>query len=1451
MQKRYKDLLRTLVRELRHKLVGTFATAESQAERGNLDRELERLGIAPNGTIKPIELLPDAQPHERYAYHVAAEQLTPLPLSQRSSVRAEIVERAAYTWINRLFALRAMEVRGLIDTTLRAEEVYGDISEKLYILRETEPERARGEDGGWWAVIEEACQELAQALPGLFALDDPAGALRPSPGVLVQCVTLVGGRLPDFTPEESDAAFADPDAIGWAYQFYQEEGKASIDAKCKRGGKVATRAELAAKTQLFTEPYMVQWLLQNSLGRSYHEAFPNSTLPDTWPYYVRPEQLDRVPYRTLADLTLLDPCMGSGHFLRAAFDMFVAMYREQFPEWSAQQIANRILSHHLHGIDLDPRTVQLTALTLYLRACDLIRDERQQQYLPGAGSYVPPELHLATTPTNLNKGTLQRHLERHPEDGLFRPLIEEIFAGLEQAEILGSLLRPREYLEHAITALGKLPSITQQGLFEQEMDAFRSEIVKMAKENPKRLKELALQRIIESFKSEEHNVDDVAAMLFGREAVQGVRLLQLLDRQYAVVVTNPPYLGSKYMDTSLKKDIENNFMAGKRDLSSAFILRCLELCQPNGRVGMITMQSWMFLRHYANLRSMTDKKPIVRNKEMKSKGILQDVSLEVLAHLGAGAFEEIEGEVVQNVMFIGANRQPIKEHKMVAFRLIGVKDSEEKAQALRKHPANIVTSFRQMDALAIPEAPLAYWVSPRILDILKSSRRINVGDERIAGVHIGLCTGHNDRFIRYSWEISYDLRRWPYCARAGRYQKWWGLNYSHAAWRIGAIEYAETSGSAVRNSHKYFQEGVTYSMMSSGAMGARQLWGDELFEQMSVGIVPTVDISPAGLLALLNNRVVSYLLRIVTQNIKFNAGYVENLPYERPPAIACRLAEICVHLKRYLVSIDPLERSFSVYHLTRVNKGVESPLQVSSLLHTLEGILETYATLLYRLSPRDVDTIIAETGTPAGWYPLINGYDTLPTLPDNLVLPPLPQEFFDYLAEHKRISPDSDELTRIKANLRALYEAGPGAKNVELEEGSEMGEDGEETEEIVPGAHISIPTETFLEALSVKMQLHPISIYRLLEEPHTERVRCKPEELRMLEDRLSVLILRLLGHRWPRQIEADEPVPAWGERSGIIPLVGGTGRTTLAERLRRRLQEEDGDLGAQQVERLLEELTSFSLEEWLRRRFFARHVSQFKHRPVAWHLASTPVKNNGKGKKRRGGGIQRKPAFECLLYAHAASLHALASIRGEFVEPLIRAERSRIERERAETQEGQLMGDEGESVMASERLRELEAFAEKLRLIEEQGFACTELDALLAQEQLDRWSGDGYTAPESQEALLRREQSFRVDINDGVRVNIAPLQLAGVLTSEVLKLADARKAIADRARWRSDERRWAREGKLPRCGWMDEQVPASVRWYELESQRLAERDKIEQKRLLSLPEEERDEVDREREEVQP
>ena len=215
-------------------------------------------------------------------------------------------------------------------------------------------------------------------------------------------------------------------------------------------------------------------------------------------------------------------------------------------------------------------------------------------------------MNLATTPTSLNEGALQRHLQRHPQDMPLKPLLEGIFSSLEQADILGSLIRPKEYLDHAIAELQRPHTIRMD--FDPEEAEIRRTITEMANRDPLGLRQMLLDRVADSFNAEAGNTDDVSAALFGREAEQGVRLLQLLDSRYAVVVTNPPYMGSKNMDTPLKKYVEKYYPSGKRDLYAAFILRCFELCRLNGRVAMVTMQSWMFLRSFAELRAIPEEK---------------------------------------------------------------------------------------------------------------------------------------------------------------------------------------------------------------------------------------------------------------------------------------------------------------------------------------------------------------------------------------------------------------------------------------------------------------------------------------------------------------------------------------------------------------------------------------------------------------------------------------------------------------------------------------------------------------------------------------------------------------------------------------------------------------------------------------------------------------------------
>lgn len=1430
MEKRHKDILRYLVVELRRTLAG----AADGSRRGDLDRVLERLGIAVDGVITPFDALPNPTIADRQARQVAEAELALVDAKERPATRAAFVERAAYGWVNRLLALRVLEARGLIDETLRANPAYNGLSEALYILRQSDPARASGPDGGWWAVIEDACATQAAALPGLFALDisrttgsssalhDPAVALRPGDAALVRCVELLGAP-PASTPKvqedaaltEMDATFADPDAIGWAYQFYQDEAKAQVYARLKAGKKVTTRDDISAATQLFTEPYMVQWLLQNSLGRSYHEAYPHSALPATWAYYMRPKRLDVPAFSTLESLTLLDPCVGSGHFVREAFDMFVDMYREQQPAFSATEIADRILEHHLHGIDIDPRAAQLAAFTLYARAWELIRDERRAQRRPGSGSYTPKAMNLAASPERIAPGALARHLARHPEDRMLEPLLKGVFAALERADILGSLLRPREHLQAAITELRKPHNLRLGTVEEQDLQAA---IETVAHTDPAHLEEMLLDRVAAGFAAEVRDSGDVAASLFGRAVERGVRLLQLLDQQYAVVVTNPPYMGSASMDKPLRDYVEHYYASGKRDLSAAFILRCVQLCMPYGRVSMVPPQTWMFQKSFAALRAVPidQVSKVIENGGFT--GLLRETKFEAIAQLARHAFAEADPPA-NPVLFV-LMCQPPGEDEFWAISISLPTAAEAQALILRTarraHDDARISLVKIKVLLSIANAPILCNLPTHVSAILDERGILGRNGGGNISVRDGMNTGDNERFVRFIWEQNDE--RWKAYSKGGGYGKWRGFEYYCVDWGTNGerIVAAHLSGTRVQNVETFFTPALCYSTVSRGSLGIRRT-NNCAYDGGGLSVQCDVNVRTA-VLATLNSRVVSYFARVLSQDIKFRGGYVEQVP--RPSTLGGideSLVDKITELKRRELEHNTIEKEFT--HPGDLDRSTEV------IRHTLEGLLESQVFAAYDINAAVTATVLGKVGSPAGWFPLVSGYENTSALIAAAGLEDTSGSAAHLkaaLQQCKRLDLDTVSLLRLKTRLRQIYEAGPGID--QPDEGDAISDD----EEIVDRGK-PIPTETFVEELSQKLIIHPVSVYCLLEELKAEGARCKPEELRLLEDQLSVLVLRLLGHQWPGQFESDESVPAWAVADGISPLSAGAGAPSLADRLRERLRVDRGDLGAQHVEALLTELTGQNLEIWLRRAFFPRHVRQFKYRPIAWHMASTPMSLSGtKGKNNNGkSGSRQVPAFECLVYYHASGLSLLARLRTQYVEPLLRAERGRVDVSRQ-------AGDDTATAQATARVQELEAFIERLRGVEERGFDTPDLEGALSGEPLDRWSGDGILAPASRDALLAQERAWVVDLNDGVRVNIAPVQLAGVLAANVLKEADAKKALVDRVRWRADERRWVREGVLPRCGWMAEDIPASPRWAERAPEREVEQRKLERKRVEAM-----------------
>jgi hypothetical protein len=563
----------------------------------------------------------------------------------------------------------------------------------------------------------------------------------------------------------------------------------------------------------------------------------------------------------------------------------------------------------------------------------------------------------------------------------------------------------------------------------------------------------------------------------------------------------------------------------------------------------------------------------------------------------------------------------------------------------------------------------------------------------------------------------------------------------------------------VRNEEMYFKEGLTYSLTARGSLGVRVMM-KSLFDPSGISIFPQL-INLYKLQAILNTHICSYILRAFSSSISFNGGYVSNFPL--PSGVtngsnmlnkAESLASLSTTLKKKIISNNIWEREYedninASSSTTKLEQLFSNFLHLINLrcvlLHTIEALTERIISQSYGLSPNEITDVFETTGSPAGWFPLIGGYDIIPKTD----IFEIPKEVNEYLKKHDRLKLREEELTQIKSRLRSLYEAGPWAKVedvIDEEKNSPESDDEGEADSLI-GKGIPIPTETFIEELSVKMEIHPISIYCLLKEMREkEGLVCWPEYKRYTEDYFTVMILRMLGFRWPKQIESDEPVPGWADKDGIIPVTEHTEEKILLERIRDRIGAEFGENKISDIESEFADILhnaaskeaeirgktlpkkKVTLAQWFENEFFRRHTSQFKKRPIAWHLTSS----NG--------------TFQVLMFYHRVSLDMFKNLKNRHLAKVQSYYGTLLERAR-----------KGESVPAglttgklSDIELELEEFSNKL-------------DKLIAMP-------------------------YEPLIDDGVRVNIAPLQKLGLLASPVLAIKDIDRAIADRNRWHEDDK---------------------------------------------------------------
>lgn len=586
---RTKRRLKSLVLELRRNL------------EEDLTRQLRRLGVdATKGAPTPIEKLSYLEDDEVAARRTVdalidkKQQVTP----KLATAIASVVREGAYTHLNRLVGLRCMEARKLLTVDGEITEVvtprpeHGGRPKLLWTMREANSRYRHGEDAEerlWRDGLDRAFRAVTDEIRVLFDPEDPCARVWPSHATLRRVVE----ALSDLPPE----VFLADETLGWLYQYFQSEEKGRVFEEVRTRKKKVQWHDIVPVTSLYTERYMVDFLLQNSIGALWMEMYPDSTLPESWPYYVTPATPRTRPAKPVKEWRILDPACGSGHFLVVAFDLLRQLYAEERrlaeigrvpAEWAVpeDQVAATILRDNLHGIDIDPRSVQIAALALWLKA-------------RGAGLAEAPTLNLVIADCVLGEGeAYEALLDRYKAHPAIQEAIRSIWTSLQHIRDLGSLIRVEEELETAVKKVMKKER-KEAPLLESavDWDEYRARL---------------LRDLREAFLAEA-KTDDLGHRLFGVEGQKGVDFVEALSRRYDVVCTNPPYMGSKNMATVLKDFVGKHYAPGKRDLYAAFILRCRELAAEGGYVAMVTQQSWMFLRSYADLRALD------RDKLQKAK----------------------------------------------------------------------------------------------------------------------------------------------------------------------------------------------------------------------------------------------------------------------------------------------------------------------------------------------------------------------------------------------------------------------------------------------------------------------------------------------------------------------------------------------------------------------------------------------------------------------------------------------------------------------------------------------------------------------------------------------------------------------------------------------------------------------------------------------------------------
>jgi type II restriction/modification system DNA methylase subunit YeeA len=813
----------------------------------------------------------------------------------------QTMESLAYTWFNRLVAIRFMELHGYLEhgyrvlssprndtesteenqssnSSVRVPSVSIRGSSSPEILLHAEhldlPQQLKEQviqlklAGNQEAQLYRLlllwqCNALHSAMPFLFEkIDDETELLLPDN--LLNSDSLIRKLVGEIDEED----WNEVEIIGWLYQFYISEKKDEVI------GKVVASEDIPAATQLFTPNWIVKYLVQNTLGRQWLATYPQSALRQQMEYYIEPaeqtpevqEQLKAITPSSLnpEELSLLDPACGSGHILVEAYDLFKAIYQER--GYRARDIPALILQKNLFGMEIDDRAAQLAAFALMMKARADDRRIFDREAKPNIVAFVDSqgmdasEIYFALT--SPLRGEQEGELESSAPDGHLFESDDNLFTRAEAAPF--SAHRPpttAHFTEAEIASLLEL--------FENAK-TFGS-LIQLPPKLAAKLPEI------------ENRLDSV--LKFGDLTHASTHILKpllqqarRLSRKYHAVVANPPYMGTRYMTANVKSYVKDNYDGFHQDLFSGFIKRSWGLIASDGQLGFVVPFNWMFLSSHEELRQFLLSESIITSEVQLEFNAFEPAMVSVcLATFQASRLLDYAGAYIRLSDFRGSENQ-----------------SPKTLEAIRNRSCGWFYSANQADFEAIPGRPIAYWAGKALRQCFRDSTPIGT----IAEPRLGMATGNNARYVRCWWEVDVDRigfgcpdrpaaqqtgRKWFPYNKGGDARRWYGNNTFVVNWMSDGHELQTTLHSSGRvwahnfNLDYIFRPCVTWTFISSSFFAVRSSDAGFLFDVAGSSAFPSDEwrLATTGFLA---SKPAFEMMKTLNPTMNFQAGNVATLP---------------------------------------------------------------------------------------------------------------------------------------------------------------------------------------------------------------------------------------------------------------------------------------------------------------------------------------------------------------------------------------------------------------------------------------------------------------------------------------------------------------------------------------------------------------------------------------------